>query len=82
MSEQQQQQQRRTVDAGDWDGLQIVSSGNGTPLECFGCGDKSLYHDSVGYWNAAKDDLLCGKCYRKQLAAESNCTYVKVLTFH
>lgn len=59
---------------------------NRWPLECFVCGDKSLYHDSEGYWNKEMDDLLCGKCHRKRMSSDSSSSsdmvYVRVMTSH
>jgi hypothetical protein len=51
------------------------------PLDCFGCHDESLYHDSIAYWDDDACDLLCLKCYSEKGEIEKS-TYMKVLTYH
>jgi hypothetical protein len=47
-------------------------------LECFRCGDDSLYHDSLAYWHEEKDDLVCQSCFKKMEMKD----YDLVLTQH
>src|SRR3990172_5361589 len=59
---------------------------DGDPLTCLSCYDKSLYYDSLAYWNESSDDLLCKACFGKKdvnlLKWEDGKldSYIKVLT--
>jgi len=66
------------VYGGNVDDFYSVISNDDKKLHCNKCFDKSLYHNSLVYWDENTKDLLCIKCYKKDKIRYDD--YIEVLT--